>query len=185
MSSTMKKGFRVQYAFIPPTGQQRSFMLNAAMEASFSGSDSLSNPPTPTSSPPLSPTLLTPMPMRHDLDMTEQIECVRRSRVETYKTALLADWKATCTNKQNHHRMLLALLAEAARYRAGIGHPFSADVLQAMKNAIGLDMEDNGQEADDHYAVVLSKMSQQRMFAPPKNGDRSSEAMGSFWDRAM
>lgn len=71
-------------------------------------------------------------------------------------------WKETCATRQAHCCMLIALLEEAARFRAQAGSPIPRAEQRKLRREICAAMRGSGD--DDAYVKVLTDLAAKKLF---------------------
>lgn len=102
-------------------------------------------------------------PFRKDLSHRRQLELIHQYRSEVRVKANWDEWLKTWSSQDCHLKFLLALLGEAKRVAADIGHPETARerVIVAMATHVVDEMKD---PEDDHYVELLSEIASLGLF---------------------
>lgn len=102
------------------------------------------------------------LPFREDFNISAQVSRCRQQQLAQFQQRLLAEWKTTCATRDAHRHMLLALIAEAARYRAARDTPMSRPLLASLVAEVNNAMS---QPEGDQYVALLNKLAHMRLFS--------------------
>lgn len=100
---------------------------------------------------------------RDDLSREAQATTCKREVMMAQQRCHLDVWRSTCTTRDNHRHMLLALLTETARYRAEKGEPLPANLLREFVTEINKELADDAPA--DGYVPVLDKLCRLHLFS--------------------
>ena len=100
---------------------------------------------------------------RSDLSHRRQAETIRKYRADMSVKANWDEWLKTWTSHECHFKFLLAVLGEAKRVAASIGHPETAreHLIVRMANHVIDEMQD---PREDHYIELLHEIATLRLF---------------------